>query len=79
MNQRTSQAGSSLCPCLTTLYGMQKEMIEHVKNKAKIIKQYAQRFPRGHWSFLGPGKRSGTELTITNQMDLGTELQRKCF
>ena len=23
-------------------------------------------------------KRSGTELTIANQMDLGTELQRKC-
>ena len=23
-------------------------------------------------------KRSGTELTTTNQMDLGTELQRTC-
>ena len=36
------------------------------------IKEYAQRFLRGHWSCLGP-----TELTIANQMDLGFELQRK--
>ena len=24
-------------------------------NKSKTIKEYADRFPRGHWSFLGPG------------------------
>ena len=31
MNQRTSQAGSSSCQCLTTLYGMQKDMMNYVK------------------------------------------------
>ena len=30
VNQRTSQAGSSSCQCLTTLYGMQKEMMNYV-------------------------------------------------
>ena len=30
VNQRTSQAGSSSCQCSTTLYGMQKEMMNHV-------------------------------------------------
>ena len=24
-------------------------------NNSKTMKQYARRFPRGHWSFLGPG------------------------
>ena len=28
---------------------------ELCENKAKTIKQYAGRFPRVHWSFLGPG------------------------
>ena len=30
VNQRTSQAGSSSCQCSTTLYGMQKEMMNYV-------------------------------------------------
>ena len=48
-------------------------------NTSKIIKEYAERFPRGHGLSWGlDRKRSGTELTITNQMDLGTEVQRKC-
>ena len=52
---------------------------EFSENNSKTIKKYAERSPRGHWSFLGLDlKRSGTELTIANQMDLGTELQRKC-
>ena len=32
-------------------------------NNSKTSKEYAERFPRGHWSFLGPGsekKRYGT-------------------
>ena len=44
MNQRTSLAGSSSCQCSTTLYGMQKEIVN-----------YAERFLHGHWSFPGPG------------------------
>ena len=24
-------------------------------NNSKTIEEYAERFPRGHWSFLGPG------------------------
>ena len=55
MNQRTSQAGSSSCQCLTTLCGMQKGNDEKCDNNSKTIKQYARRFPRGHWSFSGPG------------------------
>ena len=27
---------------------------EFCENKSKTIKKYARRFPRGHWSFLGP-------------------------
>ena len=30
VNQRTSQAGSSSCQCLTTFYGMQKAMMNYV-------------------------------------------------
>ena len=40
-------------------------------NNSKTVKEYAERFPRGHWCFLGPGsERSGTELTMANQTDL---------
>ena len=43
------------------------------------MKEYAERFPRGHLSFERPGsERSGTELAFANQMDLGIEPQRKC-
>ena len=28
---------------------------ETCENNSKTIKEYAERFPRGHWSFLGPG------------------------
>ena len=55
MNQRTSQAGSSSCRCLTTLYGMQERNDELCVNNSKTIKEYAERFARGHSSFPGPG------------------------
>ena len=38
-----------------SLYGMQKEMKNYVKIVQKRFEEYARRFPRGHWSFLGPG------------------------
>ena len=45
---------------------------------SKTIEEYAERFNRGHWSFLEPDlKRSGTEFTIGNLMDLGIERRRK--
>ena len=53
MNQRTSQAGSSSCQCLMTLYGDAKGSDDLCENNSKTIKKYAERFPRGHWSFLG--------------------------
>ena len=59
--------------------GMEKEMMKYIcVSNAKIMKKYAERVPRGHTG-LSQGldlKRSGTELTIANQMDLGIELQR---
>ena len=55
MNQRTSQAGSSSRQCLTTLYGLQKEIANYVKIIQRQFEKYAERFPRGHWSFLEPG------------------------
>ena len=51
---------------------------------SKTIKQYARRFPRRHWSFLGPGSEKkwyGTydgHGTYDHKPDLGTERQRKC-
>ena len=79
MNQRTSQAGSSSCQCSTTLYGMQKEVTNYVKINQRQFKEYAERFPRGHWSFLGPGSEKKWYGTYDgNQMDLGIELRRKC-
>ena len=44
VNQRTSQAGSSSCQCLTTLYVMQNGNDELCVNNSKIIKEYVRRF-----------------------------------
>ena len=52
VNERTAQAGSSSCQCLTTLYGMSKGSDEKCGNN---LRECSQRFPRGQWSFLGPG------------------------
>ena len=41
------------------------------------VATFAQRFPFGCWSYLGPGcEKSGMELTLTSQMVNGTELLR---
>ena len=78
-NQRISQAGSFSCQCLTTLYGMQKKMMNCVKTIQRQLKSMLV----DSLAVIGLSrgldlKRSGTELTIANQMDLGIELQRKC-
>ena len=54
VNQRTSQARSSSCQCSTTLCEMQKGNEKLCVNNSKRVEEYAWRFPRGHWSFLGP-------------------------
>ena len=52
----------------------------YVKTIQKTIQEYAEKFP----AIIGLSqgldlRRSGTELTIANQMDLGIERQRTCF
>ena len=53
---------------------------EFCENNSKTIKKSMLKDPLAVIGLsLGLDlKRSGTELTIANQMDLGTELQRKC-
>ena len=47
---------------------------ERCEYNSRTIANYARRFPRGRWSFLGLGStRNGTELTLTNPTDLGTK------
>ena len=58
---------------------MQKEMLNYVS----IIQRQFKSMQKDFLSIIGLSqgldlKRSGTELTIANQMDLGIELQRKC-
>ena len=58
---------------------MQKEMMNYVK----IIQRHSKSMLKDSLAVIGlPSgldlKRSGTEHTIANQMDLGIELQRKC-
>ena len=69
MNQGTSQTGSSSCQCSTTLYGIQKEMMNHVESNSKTIKKYAERFPRGHWSLLEPGSEKMWYGTYSDKPD----------
>ena len=69
MFQRTSKAGSSSCQCSTTLYGMRKEMKNYVKLFQKRVEEYARRFPRGHWSFLGPGSEEKWHATCNCKLN----------
>ena len=73
VNHRTSHS----CQCSTTLYGMQKGNDELCVNDSKTNKEYAVFAVIGLSWGLDP-KRSGAELTMENQMDLGIELPRKC-
>ena len=78
VNQRTWHAASSFMTMFNDIVWDAKRNDELCVNNSRTKKKYAERFPRGHWSFLDL-KRRGTELTIANQMDLGIELQRKCW
>ena len=53
-NLRHSQTGSSSCQRSTTSIGQQKETKELVFRNQKV-KEYAKRFSKGHWTFLGRG------------------------
>ena len=52
-----------------------KEQCVHI---SQAVAEHARKFPRGHWSFLGPGsEENGTEPFLTNQMDHGMEWHKK--
>ena len=38
-------------------------------NNSKTIKEHAERFPRGHWSFLGPGSEKKWYETYGGKLD----------
>ena len=79
VNPRTSQAGSSSCQCSTTLYMMQKEMMNYVTMLQRQSKNMLEDFLAViglSWG-LDP-KRGGTELTVANHMALGIERLGKC-
>ena len=61
----------------TTLYGMQKEMMNYVSLIQRQLK--SMQIPITGLSLGLDLKRSGRELTMTSQMDLGIERRRKCF
>ena len=44
---------------------------------AREVSDYAKKFLRGHWSFLGPGdeEKSGMERAFTSQKEMGTASQ----
>ena len=69
MNLSTSKTGSSSCQCTTTLTGEQKETKKDVNTIHKTVANYARRFTRGHWSFLGPGSEEKWYGTYTDKPD----------
>ena len=52
---------------------------ELCENNSKSVAEYERQCPRGHLSFLGLNPRkSGTELTMAYQVDIGRKQWRKC-
>ena len=52
---------------------------EICENNSKSVAEYARQFLRGHLSFLGLSPRkSGAELTMAYQVDIGRKQWRKC-
>ena len=46
---------------------------DECSSNSEKVKDFAKRFPLGHWSFLGPGEEeNGMERTVTNLKDSGT-------
>ena len=46
---------SSSCRCTMTLIRREAENKEHCMSNSSSFVAYARRFPKGHWSFFGPG------------------------
>ena len=77
--QRISKTGSSSCQCSTTLNGKQEE----VKNDAKIIRKVLQNTLDNFLAVFGLSwglnpRKSGTELRMAYQVDIGRKQRRKC-
>ena len=48
---------------------------EQCVDNSQAVAEYARKFSRGHWSFLGPGSQeNGAELIVTNQVDHGDRM-----
>ena len=54
-NLRNSKIESSSCRCTTTSMGQKDGNLEMCVSNSIGVKAYAKRFPKGHWSFFGPG------------------------
>ena len=59
-NLRDSQTGSSSCHCSTTSIGQRREMMEFVFRIQKS--QGIREFTQGHWTCLGPGDYSHSNV-----------------
>ena len=69
MNQRTSPAGSSSCQCSDDIVWDAKGNDQLCVSSSKTIKEYAERFPHGHWSFLEPGSEKKWNGTYDGKPD----------
>ena len=69
-NRRNADGtGSSSCQCTTTWHGGEKGNTERCEYNAQTVAEYARTFPRGHWSFLGPGSEKKWYGAYTDKPD----------
>ena len=55
LNLRNSKIESSACQCSMISYGQRKEILnKQCISNSEEVKNYAKRFSRGHWTFIGP-------------------------
>ena len=54
LNLKILEIGSSSCQCSMTSIGGREDIQKDISNSEQV-KNYAERFSRGHWTFLGPG------------------------
>ena len=54
-HQNNSLTESSSCQCSTTSIGQNRNNEETCTSNSEQVKWYAQRFQKGHWTFIGPG------------------------
>ena len=52
-----------------TLHGKKKGKTERYEYNSQTVANYARKFPRGHWSFLGPGSEKKWYGTSTDKPD----------